>query len=193
VANPTSEDRPPHTETKFQKNEIKTVYRVRVAIVDNQGKPIEEGRIWSSLGGEVKKVGGGWEIDIPAANRPRNGKLTLFASKESAFLQGKKDIFLGEDPNPAVLIQLSKDTSSIIRGVVIDELNNTIVGARVSIAGNQKTSATTDANGNFILPAYASAGEQVLLRVEKDGYKSASQLHPAGEEPATIVLERNKL
>jgi hypothetical protein len=46
----------------------------------------------------------------------------------------------------------------------------------------------TKTDGQFTLSADAADGEEVLLSVTKDGFKSVQQLHPAGNEPAAIVL-----
>src|SRR5712672_3654455 len=43
------------------------IYRVRVSVVGPQGTPVEEARVWSSLGGGAKKVTEGWQFDIPTA------------------------------------------------------------------------------------------------------------------------------
>src|SRR5713226_5308727 len=60
--------------------EGRAIYRVRVTVLDPQQTPVEEARVWSSLGGEAKKVAGGWQFDIPAATRPADGKLTVYAT-----------------------------------------------------------------------------------------------------------------
>src|SRR5688572_6088058 len=59
-----------------------SIYKVRVTVLDFQGSPVKEAAVQSSIGGEPKETLGGWEFDIPAANRPKDGWLTIFASKE---------------------------------------------------------------------------------------------------------------
>ena len=51
------------------------MYRIRVTVVGAQGVPVEEAMVWSSAGGEPKKVSGGWEFDVPMASRPADGKI----------------------------------------------------------------------------------------------------------------------
>jgi serine/threonine-protein kinase len=167
----------------------KSIYRLRATVVDPQGMPVEDAKIWSSIGGEAKKVAGGWQFDIPLASKPAGGELTIYAAKETAFLSGKQDIQLGEDLNPASKIQLSHDTSASVTGFITDSQGRAVSGARVSI-GSSPESVLTGAAGNFLLPAHAAIKEPVLVRVEKEGFRWAELWHQAGEDPATIVLER---
>lgn len=166
------------------------IYRVRITVVDPRQIPVEDAEVWSSVGGEPKRVAGGWQFDIPAASRPADGRLTIYAAKKPAFLSGQVDVQLGKDPNPAITIQLKKDTSAFVRGIVLDDSGHSISGARVSVAGYDKEALATDKDGNFNLPVHASKDQQVLLHVEKKGYQPTSQWHPAGDEPVTIILER---
>jgi hypothetical protein len=38
------------------------IYRVRVTVIGPQGTPVEDAKVWSSIGGEPKKVAGGWQF-----------------------------------------------------------------------------------------------------------------------------------
>ena len=169
---------------------VTSIYRLRVTVVDPQHVPVEDARVWSSMGGEPKKVAGGWQFDIPTASKPEDGRLTVFASLPAAFLSGKQELILKDDYNPTVTIQLEADTSASVRGIVIDSSDEAIVGARVSVVGYEAGAVITEAGGNFVLPAHAADGQQVLLHAEKEGYQAISQWHPAGDEPATIILDR---
>ena len=64
----------------------KEIYRLRVTVTDPHSLPLENAQVWSSVGGEPKKVAGGWQFDIPVASKPRDGKLTIFASQKSCLL-----------------------------------------------------------------------------------------------------------
>src|SRR4051794_1179833 len=46
------------------------IYRVRITVLDDQNVPTENAKVWSTFGGEAKKVSGGWEIDIPSVTIP---------------------------------------------------------------------------------------------------------------------------
>ena len=170
-------------------SDSKSIYRLRATVVDPQGMPVEDAKIWSSIGGEAKKVAGGWQFDIPVASKPAGGDLTVYASRETTFLTGKQDIQLGDDLNPASKVQLSHDTSASVTGFIRDARGSAVSGARVSIASSPESVFTGPA-GNFLLAAHAAVNEPVLVRVEKDGFSSVELWHPAGEHPATIVLER---
>jgi hypothetical protein len=166
------------------------IYRVRVTVLDAQQIPVEDARVWSSMGGEAKKVAGGWQFDIPAASKPADGKLTVYAAVSSAFLTGRRELHLADDRNPAITVQLAKDASATVRGMVVDGSNKAIAGTRVSVAGYEAEAVVTQAGGNFLLPAHAANGQQVQLHAERAGYAAVSQWHPAGDEPATLVLDR---
>lgn len=167
------------------------IYRVRVTIIDPQRRPVEEAKVWSTVGGEPKKVAGGWQFDIPSASVPLDGKVTFHASKESAFLTGERDLKLDRDANPAVTVELIKNVKEVVvRGVVLDEANNAVGEVRVNVVGYESETVVTQPNGGFVLSAHAAVGQQVLLHAEKPGYKAVNQYHPAGEDPATIILER---
>src|ERR1035441_8270320 len=120
------------------------IYRVRVTVVAPDGAPVEEAKVWSSVGGEPKKVAGGWQFDIPAASRPADGKLTVWASLEAAYLTGSQEVGLAADRNPALTIQLHGDKTSTVRGIVLDRRGRAIAGARVSVAGYESEGAVTD-------------------------------------------------
>src|SRR4030081_2118322 len=36
------------------------IYRIRITVLDSQNVPVENAKVWSSVGGEPKKVAGGW-------------------------------------------------------------------------------------------------------------------------------------
>jgi len=167
-----------------------TIYRLRVTVVDPQNVPIEDAKVWSSFGGEAKKVAGGWEFDIPRASKPVDGKLTLFASKESSFLTGRADITLDNDYSPVIAIKLSRDDSAKVRGQVMDSDNHALSGARVFVVGFEADAVVTKEGGNFELPAHAAVNQQVLLHAERKGYQTTKLWHPAGDAPALLVLDK---
>jgi hypothetical protein len=168
-----------------------SIYRLRVTVVDPQNIPVEDARVWSSFGGEPKKVAGGWQFDIPEESKPKEGKLTVYASKESAFLTGQSELTLTNDHNPAVAINLKRGDSAKIRGQIVDGKNRSVAGARVFVIGYASESVLTKEGGNFELPAHAAIGQQVYLHAEKE--KLAAKLwHPAGDDhnPAIIKLTK---
>jgi hypothetical protein len=101
----------PVAPVKFDAPDV-TIYRVRVVILDPQQMPVNTAQLRSSLGGEIKEVGGGYELDIPSANKPANGKLTVYASNENGSLRGQSELKLDTDPNPSITIQLHQSLST---------------------------------------------------------------------------------
>jgi hypothetical protein len=167
-----------------------SIYRVRATVVDPQQIPVDDAKVWSSMGGEPKRVAGGWQFDIPKASRPRDGKLTIYASLPNKFLKGSKELLLSDDYNPGVSIQLASESSASVRGIIVDGRGRAIPGARVSVVGYESEAVVTQDGGSFVLPAHAATDQQVLLHAEKKGFAAMQQWHPAGDFPATITLER---
>lgn len=172
------------------------IYRLRVTVVEAQGVAVKneeetEGvEVWSSLGGEPKRVKGGWQFDIPSASKPKDGKLSIYASKKSAFLNGQTDLILGDDFNPATIVNLKRDDSAKVRGQVLDHRNRGVAGVRVLVVGYESEAIITKEGGNFELQAHAAAGQQILVHAEKAGYQLTKQHIPAGNESAELILER---
>ena len=163
------------------------LYIVRVFVLGVDKQPVDDALVTSSNGGEAKKIQGGWEFDIPPQSRPADSKLKLFASEKNAFLAGNSTVVLDKDYFPAVEIQLERNTSSVVRGVVIDEHRRSVVGAHVSIPGYPDV-AVTDEMGNFVLPAHAADGQIVQVRAQKDQLVGTLSV-PAGR-PVELVVRR---
>ena len=166
------------------------IVHLRVTVVGPRGAPIENSRVWTSVGGEPKQVAGGWEFDIPMTKRPLDGKVTIYAAKESEFLEGSKEVELGEASHQAISVRLAPDRSAIIRGTVVDESGQALAGARVSVMGFDGEAVTTGAGGEFVLSAHAADGQQVRLRINKQGYELLEQFQMAGSFPARLRLQR---
>jgi hypothetical protein len=163
------------------------LYIVRVAVLGIDKQPVDNARVTSSVGGDPKKTDGGWEFDVPPQSRPADGSITLYASVRSAFLTGRSRVVLDKDFFPIVEIYLDRDTSAVVRGVVVDDHQRSIEGAQVSIAG-YTDSVLTNEMGNFALPAHAADGQIVHLRAQK-GRLTADVSVPAGSD-VTIECKR---
>jgi hypothetical protein len=166
------------------------VYRVRVTIIDPKDVPVEDATVWSSIGGEPKKVAGGWQFEVPVSAVPGDRKVVFYAALKSAFQSGQQVAELGRDYSPAVLVKLEPDVSARIRGVVVDASGRGLVGVRVSVVGHSGDAVVTSAGGGFELLAHAADGQQVYLHAEKEGYLGSNAWHPAGNTPVRIELER---
>jgi len=166
------------------------VIRLRVLVLGSGDSPVEDARVWTSLGGEPKQVAGGWEFDIPISKVPADGRVTVHATKETAFLSGSSEVRLGKDLAPTATVRLAASQTATVRGIVLDESGNAAEGVRVSVVGHEEETVTTGAGGQFVLPAHAADGQQMQLHAEKPGYQGITQGHMAGSFPATLTLER---
>lgn len=164
------------------------IYRVRVVVLNEQQMPTNDAKVTCSVGGEVKKIDGGWEFNIPAKTKPADGRMQVYASEADAFLTGRAELELKDDYSPVVTIPLAKDTSARIMGIVVDTDNVPIGGVRVGVIGYETEIQTTQTGGNFSLPAHGANGQEVQLSVSKSGYTATTEWHQAGEFPVTITL-----
>jgi len=167
------------------------VATVRVTVLGSDKMPIEDTQVWSTVGGEAKKVVGGWELEFPIDKLPEDRKIAVYAAQKSAYLKGQCEIIVNEGKLTVASIQLERETSAQVKGTVSDTSGKTVEGASVNIIGSA-SSATTDAHGFFSLSSNAATGEEIRLRVSKTGFETLDQYHPAGDDAAYIVLRRKK-
>ncbi len=167
------------------------VASVRVMVLGSDKMPIDDAQVWTSVGGETKKVAGGWELEFPLSKLSENRQITVYATQRSAYLNGQREIIVNEGKPTAASIQLERETSAQVKGIVSDASGQPLADASVSILGSA-SSATTNAQGFFSLPANAAVEEDVRLRISKTGFETRDQYHPAGDSSAYIVLQRKK-
>lgn len=168
------------------------IYRVRVIVLDDRKMPTNDAKVTCSVGGEVKKVEGGWECDIPSKTKPADGKMQAYARIDDAFLTGNAELELKDDYSPVATVQLVQDTSALVLGIVTDDNNQPVEGARVQVVGYDAEATVTKAGGGFSLAAHKANGQQVQIFAFKDGYAANSpEWHQAGDHPVTIVLRRD--
>lgn len=167
------------------------IYRVRVVVLDERKIPTNDAKVTCSVGGEIKKVEGGWECDIPSKTKPTEGKMQAYARIDDAFLVGRAELELKDDYSPVATVQLAQDTSALVLGMVTDESNQPVEGARVQVVGYDAEGAITKAGGGFSLPAHKANGQQVQVFAFKEGYAAGPpEWHQAGDHPVTIVLHK---
>lgn len=177
-----------YVQTQRNESMAQQVYRIHVSIYDPKGQPIDQAKVWSSVGGEAKQISGGWQIDVPASVIPHDRRVRISSSMESAFLTGYSDVRLADDYNPSVMITLVHDTSTQIGGIVIDAKGRAIEGVQVFVVGYSLEGVKTDKSGGFRLQAHAADNQQVEIHAEKPGYHSVNMLQPAGDLGITIVM-----
>lgn len=134
---------------------IKTpeIYRLRVTVLSPMRVPVNDAKVTSSTGGEPKKVEGGWQFDIPAASKPANGQLVVYAKVDDTALTGETEVHLADDYNPLATILLRADQSATVRGIVLDDNGAALADATVSVVGYGNEGVKTGADGGFSLPA----------------------------------------
>jgi hypothetical protein len=170
-----------------QQGDVRAVYRVRVTLLDPLGNPVAGATLRTTTSNETMATSqDSAVVTIPKGTLPADGKVTIFADLDSAFLHGRTDLQLADDFNPSVTVDLKSSRDATLSGLVEDETGHLIAGASVSVVGGE--SGETSVNGAFTLKTNAAVGQMVRLHIEKAGYRALDQDHPAGREPATVVL-----
>ena len=168
------------------------LYQVRVLAVreDGSGVDADSATLTASAGAEVKRAGAGWEVAVPRAALPANGRVTFSAALGRDFLEGEVEVVLARDANPAVTVVLRSDRTAKVRGVVQDEQGRAVAGAEVSVEGRAGV-VTSDPHGFFEIAAGAADGQAVTLRVRRQGFaETRTDMLAGGTVPATVVLAR---
>jgi hypothetical protein len=169
------------------------IYRVHVTVLDENHMPTSESSVTCTGDGNVKKAEHAWECAIPAKSKPADGKIQVYAARSDAFLTGHAELELKDDYSPAATIQLGKDSSARVIGIVVDENNNPLEGAHVGVVGYDSEGVITKTGGNFSFSAHTADGQQVQLYAFKGGYVAGPpEWHQAGDHPVTIVLRRQR-
>ena len=137
---------------------------VRITVLGPDKMPVEDSEIWSSIDGVIKKVGGGWELEIAQSKLSNGHRITIYAEQKQKRLKGQDDITLNSKTTFAS-IQLERETSVLVKGNVYDENKDPVEGAVVSVVG-EAGATRTDAQGFFTLPANKAEGEEVRSLVE---------------------------
>lgn len=166
-----------------------SLYTIDVSVAGPDGLPVGDAEIHSSVGGEVLRSGDHYQLKIPAAARPADGKVVLQASIPAAFLEGEETLALGKDVSPFTTIHLVHKTDAKVFGQVVDSAGRPLAGVRVSLEGAPDPPVTSDQDGRFSLPAHAATGQQVTLVATPPKGAVVTLSHPAGEIPARLVIE----
>jgi len=168
-----------------------SVYRIHLSAVDEEKKLVSGVTFVSSVNGTITPTGdGNAELTVAKQLLPSDSTLTIWASKDSAFLFGNKEIRLGNDFSPESVIVLRRSEDADARGLVEDAQGAAIPGATVSIIGYGQEAATTDKHGAFVLNSHASKGQSVSIHAEADKYKAVDIEAIAGGLPRVITLTR---
>ncbi len=161
------------------------LYRIDITVLNPDGTVVTGADISSSAGGEIRAGNGLYELLIPRASRPAEGRVTVRAEKGT--MSGKTEIAL-DDLQQTATVNLTRPQVKL-RGLVVDVKNRGVSEVRVMVTGSPEGAAVTKDDGAFELRDSVGAGEMVRLRAEKEGYLVADELIRASERPVTVTLE----
>lgn len=164
-------------------------YTVRVIPVAPGGQPSPNTSIEVSVDALVKQVGKSWELEIPPSKLPPDRQVEIWLREDTAFLTGHASLTLDEARQERVRIELEKDHVDV-GGLLVDENNQPLKGARVIVLGYPNETFETGSDGQFLLDAHAADGEVVHLRAEKQGYQPAEEYPYAGERSVRMTLDK---
>jgi hypothetical protein len=163
------------------------IYALRVQVLDPQDHPIEGATVRTSAGNEPQRLPDGWwEVEIPAAKVPKDGRISLWADHQD-WTGNRTDLTLGDDANPRAEIHL-KQPESWIRGRV--EAKRALAGLRISRKDGGLEEAITDGEGRFQLKLSERRGVPVRLRAEQAGSEIGDAFCYTGSDNCSISLER---
>jgi hypothetical protein len=163
------------------------VYSVRIMPIGPGGQPIAGTTIETSIPAVRKRVEDGWEIELPASALPADRRLDVWVRKEDDFLHGHAQLRLANDLRPGLRVELQKELARVA-GLVVDEADRPVEGARVFVVGRPGAAYWTGGDGQFSLAAHAAEGETVHLRADKPGYRPAEEYPYGGERSVRITL-----
>ncbi len=164
------------------------LYALRLQILDPDARPVDGATVRISSGNEPHLLPDGWwQIEIPRAKLPLDGKLTLWA-EHPRWNSARRVLQLGGDPNPQLEIRLEVPKERI-SGVVASASNQAIAGARVSVRDHRGSSATTDQDGHFELWVTAARNQKARLHVEHSGYPPQDGSCYVGRDGCSLILE----
>lgn len=163
------------------------LYALRVVPVSEDGLPVEDATVRASVGNEAQQVAGGWEIEMPRAKVPADGRVTVWAEQASTAAKGRVSLELGDDPTPSIEVPLLAPATKV-RGTIVDGAGRSVGGARVSVLGYGDEMRVTDGSGTFELSAHRPPGERVRVHVEHPKFRALDEYCFAGSSDCYIAL-----
>lgn len=164
------------------------MYAVRVQVLDPQGLPVADSKVQASAGNEPQGTPDGWwEVEIPAAKVPADGRITLWAEHRD-WGGNRKGLRLGVDQNVQVEIRL-KEPESWLRGVVVDESGGRLAGVSVSTQEGPPGDAVTGPKGRFEIKIPVPPETRVRVQAESKGLAPRERFCYAGRDTCSFTLE----
>jgi hypothetical protein len=161
-------------------------YVVRVQVLDPQGRPVGGARIRASAYNELKPLpDDSWEVEIPSAKVPADGRISLWAEHEE-WEGSQVDLRLGTDRNPRTEIIRLKE--NWLRGRVVDGSDRALPGVRISREDGVPGDVVTDSEGRFALKVSKARGSRVRLQAEHAGSPVRNQFCLAGSDNCRFEL-----
>lgn len=164
---------------------------LHITVLDPEGSLEDDAHVTTSPGGEIRKTDGGWQAEIPSERLSSDNRVTVYAEAADKGFKGKADAEAVGGKHVAVEIRLIPPPEAEVSGRVVDESREPVSGAKVSVTGFENEAVTTAADGLFRLPAHAPDGDQVRIRVHKQGMKETTLWHIAGE-PLEIMVRKGE-
>ena len=163
-------------------------HRISVIVVDPDGHKNPDGVVLSSSPeGILKRVPGGWEIELQSRGGA-GGRIQIDARLDAASLTGSTTVPLDSAEVSATVLLTRRDVD--VSGRVQDEAERPLPGTTVAVVGHEAERVVTDRFGAFSLPAHTAHLQAVRVRAWRDGYEAREEWVYAGGLPAVIVLSR---
>lgn len=164
------------------------VYEVTVRVRGAHNESLSDVHVFTPVGGELKKLSDSeWILRVPASALERD---SLIVYGEAGSNIGIAKIVPGIRRHLKVDLILSrKESTVIIKGIVIDESGKPIGDAHVDIS--EGINVRTEPTGNFAIEdGFHQPGTPINVEVWKEGYDHASYYDAAIDQPLTFILRR---
>lgn len=141
------------------------LYALRVQVLDPQKHPVRTASLRISAGHEPQRLSDGWwEIEIPRAKLPKDGRVTIWA-ESTVWSPAEYQVVLGAEPNPSVTMHLGIQWVKVY-GRVLDVQGQPLSGFDVSLVAGGQASVISDALGRFEFTVPKTAESKMRLRAQ---------------------------
>lgn len=138
--------KPKKERPKATEKNMPPLYKIIVVVLDPRQRPVNDAEVWTNTIHKRAGESSEWQLEVLSSNVPADGKITIYAAKNAAFLTGYKSIRLGSEASPQVEIQLTEE-KRVLQARVIDLAGEPVAGVRLTTTQVGAAEGLTDEMG----------------------------------------------